>query len=943
MKKIIKNIIAGVTVASLVFSSATAVIAKDPFLIYQQEDSETISSGLNHQHIQKFTSEGWLNLNVLRVNLDDEYTKIKPIFNSTGVSSRDQVSDMVKNSGAIAGVNGDFFYTEKKSSPFGATVVDGEMITSPGPSRLNMPVMSIDENNIPTIRYWDFNITAYSENGQPTPVYSINKSSSQYGEIRMFDKGWGDKTLGNTLYNDMAEVIVEDGEVKDIRVGQPPVEMPEDGFILVGRDNAKNTLLNNFRIGGRVKLDMTTNPDFEKISSAIGGGTILVKDGKVAEFTNNIRGSHPRTAVGISKDNKEIIMLTIDGRHSSFNGVSQEKLAEIMIDLGATDAINLDGGGSTTMAIAPKHSEKVDVVNVPSDGSERAVINGLGVFNDAPQRSLDDISIVTEDKKVFKGTTRDFTIKGYDRYRNPVKIDIDDVDFSIDNSKGRFNGNTLIAESEGPAIVEARYKGEKAELNIEILDKVKSLDIDSGKLTLDSNKELDMIKAVGNIYGKNNDGYRAKISLKDITWKTTGNIGRFDGNMFVTSDHPSSGALTAMVGNAVKNIKVSVGFNKVDLHSLDSLTGLSIATYPSIVRGDIDTDSEDKEGRNSIKLSYDFTGTDKTRAASVMFDKKLHINNTPDKIGMWIYGENNNNWVRGEIVDKSGKSYPIDFVHNVDWEGWKWTTASIPSNVEGPITLKRVYVAEINPVVKEKGYLLFDGLKALYSPGMDGNVSLPQETNTIDERKVSSKVTEEDLSFMLVDGINSLDNLLDNIVSSKLTSEMNKHDLGLILGSMNNTFGKNINTNTLNISSNNNSVKLNNTLVMNIDDSNGGIRATNANQWLNLKNTLQNTSKQNIIITLPKAIFGNNGFNDKLEADLFHQILTEYQRSGKDIWVIHGGNKDNTTLKDGIRYIEIQNRDIKSVEDAFDYNYMLFKIQNGKLTYQRIPLFNRDK
>ena len=87
---------------------------------------------------------------------------------------------------------------------------------------------------------------------------------------------------------------------------------------------------------------------------------------------------HPRTAVGVDRDDKELIILVVDGRQEFSRGYTMVELADMMTALGAENAINLDGGGSSTM-YTRTGTGAMGIVNEPSDGSERLVPNALGV------------------------------------------------------------------------------------------------------------------------------------------------------------------------------------------------------------------------------------------------------------------------------------------------------------------------------------------------------------------------------------------------------------------------------------------------------------------------------------------------------------------------------------------------------------------------------------
>ena len=84
--------------------------------------------------------------------------------------------------------------------------------------------------------------------------------------------------------------------------------------------------------------------------------------------------------VGSSKDGKELLLVTVDGRQQSSLGMTQTEAANLMIELGAYNALNLDGGGSTTMAVRKPGSENIEIINSPSDGSPRRISNAIGIF-----------------------------------------------------------------------------------------------------------------------------------------------------------------------------------------------------------------------------------------------------------------------------------------------------------------------------------------------------------------------------------------------------------------------------------------------------------------------------------------------------------------------------------------------------------------------------------
>jgi exopolysaccharide biosynthesis protein len=118
----------------------------------------------------------------------------------------------------------------------------------------------------------------------------------------------------------------------------------------------------------------------------IGGRQILVKKGKAIEYTSAFAiARHPRTAVGIDRTGKLLTLVVVDGRQPTLSiGMTLHELSAEMVARGCDSAINLDGGGSTTMVYRDPATHLIKVVNSPSDTKERSVADALGIIAHAP-------------------------------------------------------------------------------------------------------------------------------------------------------------------------------------------------------------------------------------------------------------------------------------------------------------------------------------------------------------------------------------------------------------------------------------------------------------------------------------------------------------------------------------------------------------------------------
>ncbi|MES2152438.1 MAG: phosphodiester glycosidase family protein [Pseudomonadota bacterium] len=138
--------------------------------------------------------------------------------------------------------------------------------------------------------------------------------------------------------------------------------------------------------GGAISIDTALEALPADTAFAVSGNAMLVTDGQATTSVNEAR--EPRSAVGLSADGKTLILLAIDGRQQGYSrGVSMKELAQIFLDLGARNALNLDGGGSTSLVLKDPGSGGYAIANKPSDLSpmgmhlqvERPVVDVIGV------------------------------------------------------------------------------------------------------------------------------------------------------------------------------------------------------------------------------------------------------------------------------------------------------------------------------------------------------------------------------------------------------------------------------------------------------------------------------------------------------------------------------------------------------------------------------------
>jgi hypothetical protein len=295
----------------------------------------------------------------------------------------ESVSSMAARHGALAAVNGGYFRTTGlyRGEPAGLLELSGRVLSEPSRKRPGLAVADVARVARAAVVAVDFRAAVVGESGATRAVDGVNRPRGE-GELILFTPEFHRTTLTEP---GGVEAVVVEGLVVALFDGEGSREIPANGYVISASGKAGQWLRNEVRAGMRfeLKTSVTTTPDPDFAPEfVIGGGPILVRDGQPAATWDPgtydagfLEKRHPRTAAGVRADGT-VVLVTVDGRHpASSVGMTIPEMSSLMIELGCVEALNLDGGGSTTMVVKGK------VVNNPSDVSgERPVSDGLLVF-----------------------------------------------------------------------------------------------------------------------------------------------------------------------------------------------------------------------------------------------------------------------------------------------------------------------------------------------------------------------------------------------------------------------------------------------------------------------------------------------------------------------------------------------------------------------------------
>ena len=164
----------------------------------------------------------------------------------------------------------------------------------------------------------------------------------------------------------------------------------------------------------------------DRVKEGIGGfGSTLIKDGEISitATTNYYTSRASRTAVGITRTGK-VVFMVLDGRQEPVScGGSMIEIAQIMFDAGCVQAINLDGGGSTTYVAKVEGEDELSVVNKPSDGVQRSVSTSLMIVSTAPSSTAFDHAVIeSETDYLTKGASVQLVASGVSATGNSAEL-----------------------------------------------------------------------------------------------------------------------------------------------------------------------------------------------------------------------------------------------------------------------------------------------------------------------------------------------------------------------------------------------------------------------------------------------------------------------------------------------------------------------------------------
>lgn len=316
-------------------------------------------------------------INYLAVDLADKKVEIKPVLALNKFASVSPLSEMALNYGAIGGINGTFFNMKVPYTPVDDLIQEGKLL-SRSPRSTTALVMTYDNQFLITKTKPEVYLNFAS--GNTLQIDYVNRTPGEGVVLYTPDVGTNTNNPMTTLEAVIEKNPVGQWSITGVYNGNAPI--PAAGYVLSLQGSAAMASTDDIIAGSKLDIQFKNMRNVRYLWAC---GPGLVKDGAVItpldyeELNGSIvKDRNPRSAIGLTADNK-LLLVTVDGRQAGVStGMTFEELAELMLSLGAKQAMALDGGGSTELWAGNQ------VANSLIDGTERSVMNGLLVISQIP-------------------------------------------------------------------------------------------------------------------------------------------------------------------------------------------------------------------------------------------------------------------------------------------------------------------------------------------------------------------------------------------------------------------------------------------------------------------------------------------------------------------------------------------------------------------------------
>ncbi|MBQ8552081.1 MAG: phosphodiester glycosidase family protein [Clostridia bacterium] len=708
---------------------------------------DTVGGGLYYSKLESVTEEGKPQQSYI-FEYDFRAGGTLPIvrFGNT-VYGKDRLGSLVTTAGnegktVFGAINGDF-YSMQTGVPMGVMIDGGKLITtddakyalgflSDGSAIIGKPEISMTVTNL-------------TSGGEAKKIDHLNKFPTIWG-VYMVTGDFASTTLSAT---ESLELVIEldgditasgsvEGEIKDIITDKYNIEIPEGCAVITVSESCESySLFTDFKKGDRIRIDTKCAEIWDRIVTAVGGGDMILEAGVMPEGIideDHEKTVNPRTAVGLKPDGN-VVFFAVDGRTSASRGLKIEDLSAVMAELGCTYALNLDGGGSTTVMVKPSGSADTAYVNTPSDGSYRSISNGI-LFLSANESDGKPaaLKVTPNTPYILRGSTITFTAEALDSSYMPVDVNfapdslvtafaeeypedigsVSSCSFTAGLTGGEYRLKVTNGDISGDVSVIVKDKldeltvtpeatqikpGTLLTLDIEAISGGKSLHCDAGSFYYTLNGTHDV---------PDPGAYPDAMIICDLGYlDKNGNFQAFGG------EYEGEVEIGVWFDEFVRYVNVTVSDKShviSDFEDDAAIDGFELTT-PS---GDahIVPASHGYKSERGLEVGFTYNTEAQSKVMELKLREEVPMSSDAESIKLWIYGYTTG-VLSASVRDEDGNVYDLSYTVTKDYSkqlGWRELTAEIPESLKSG-TLHLASLLTVNDSgSSQRNYVIDDAL-----------------------------------------------------------------------------------------------------------------------------------------------------------------------------------------------------------------------------------------
>jgi exopolysaccharide biosynthesis protein len=500
-----------------------------------------VSSGVKYTEKNGKVGSYQQSVRLLEVNLADPYTKMQVSYpnplNAVSTTTKQAKSMHTSENRVVGAVNGSFFDLSTKDPMYlistNNKLVNVGLTTFDSEHYVNQPAaFGVDKNGKALIDTYNLSLEV-THFGKKNSITSMNTSRSA-NELILYTSDYKNGYTNTNQYG--VEVVFSNASksrdfsfgdvitatVSSVRqMGNPTNQaIPKDGFVLSAHGD-KTAILESMQLGEEVEISINIDSKWQDSQFMLASGPMLVNNGVVSlnMSSSNPRSREraPRTAIATDKTQTKVYMITVDGRLPGYSqGMTLPEFANYLDSLGVYKALNLDGGGSTAMAVRKHGDEMVSLMNRPSDGNERAVSSTLQVLSNSPLGKAKYVNVgLSQSGEIKKGSKVTVELKSVlDQYYNPLPKDLSKL--QITSTIGEVKGNVLTAAKAGKGTITAKYDGVTVTLPITIVEEAAKSQFSDVPTTYKFFKEINQLTSEKIINGYPDGTFKPLRSLSRV-------------------------------------------------------------------------------------------------------------------------------------------------------------------------------------------------------------------------------------------------------------------------------------------------------------------------------------------------------------------------------------------------------------------------------------------